>query len=166
MTPSLTRKAVGGKDFGVTSRERLGFHFTSGNLEPGPWCFSCVLRFCLGYTQPEQTILPYFVFHLLRNPHGCGKTSLWFFGQHESFIGELILCSILRCKLDIVLILPTRQGTFSVCAFPGLLLAPIQRQPTADTAASLAKAEDAQHDDRLPVLGVKGRLLRHPCHRH
>ena len=164
----VTRKAVGGKDFGVTSREPLGFLFTSGNLEPGPWCFSCVSPFCLGYTQPElqQTILPYFVFPLLRNPHGCGKTSLWFFGQHESFIGELILCSILRCKLDIVLILPMWQGTFSVCVFPGLFLAPLQRQPTAGTAAALAKAEDAQHDDRLPILSFQGRLLRHPCHRH
>ena len=58
------------------------------------------------------------------------------------------------------------QGTFSVCVFPGLFLAPLQRQPTADTAAALAKAEDAQHDDRLPILSFQGRLLRHPCHRH
>ena len=50
--------------------------------------------------------------------------------------------------------------------FPGLLLVALQRQPAPDAPTAFAEAEDAEHDDRLPLLHLAVRLLWPPGHRH
>ena len=92
-----------------------------------------------------------------RSRLGSGKISSWCSGQHMFSIGGRILCSTSRSSI-------ASQNYTGI--FSGFLLAALQRQPAAGVATAVAEAEDPEHDHRLPLLRLEGRLLRDPRHCH